>query len=133
MNILTNHKSICLIMLLLLLTSGCASITETKTQSVSVNTGDITGATCTLSNSKGTWYINSTPGSVTVRQACDDLTIACTKDGYYAQAPASIADESKGMAWGNIIFGGIPGIIVDRQTGAGCKYQSNLYYPMKKN
>ena len=115
--------------------ASCASITETKNQSVSVNTGEVTGATCTLSNSKGSFYIPSTPGTVTVRQACDALTIVCTKDGYVPANPAAgtVQDKSKGMAWGNIIFGGLVGIAVDRQTGAGCTYpQQTLYYPLKK-
>jgi hypothetical protein len=37
------------------------------------------------------------------------------------------------MAWGNLVFGGIIGLAVDRTTGAGCQYpQQNGYYPMKK-
>ncbi len=115
--------------------TGCASITESKNQSMSVSTGDVTGAMCTLSNSKGSYYVNSTPGSVMVRNACDQLTVTCKKDGYVAANPAagSVQDESKGMAWGNIIFGGIIGIAVDRQTGAGCTYsQQNIIFPMQK-
>ncbi len=115
--------------------AGCASITESKNQSMSVSTGDVTGAMCTLSNSKGSYYVNSTPGSVMVRNACDQLTVTCKKDGYVPANPAagSIKDESKGMAWGNILFGGIIGIAVDRQTGAGCTYsQQNIIFPMQK-
>ena len=115
--------------------TGCASITESKNQSISVSTGDVTGAMCTLSNSKGSYYVNSTPGSVMVRNACDQLTVTCKKDGYVAANPAagSVQDESKGMAWGNILFGGIIGIAVDRQTGAGCTYsQQNIIFPMQK-
>ena len=115
--------------------AGCASITESKNQSMSVSTGDVTGAMCTLSNSKGSYYVNSTPGSVMVRNACDQLTVTCKKDGYVAANPAagSVQDESKGMAWGNILFGGIIGIAVDRQTGAGCTYsQQNIIFPMQK-
>ena len=115
--------------------SGCASITESKNQSMSVNTGEITGAMCTLTNSKGTYYV-TTPGSVLVRNACDPITITCTKEGYVPANPSAgtVQDKSKGMAWGNLVFGGIIGIAVDRSTGAGCSYpQQNLYYPMKKS
>ena len=118
-----------------LVSTGCASITESKNQSMSVSTGDITGAMCTLSNSKGSYYVNSTPGSVMVRNACDQLAISCTKKGYVPANPAAgtIKDKAKSMAWGNIIFGGIIGIAVDRSTGAGCSYpQQNIFYPMKK-
>ncbi len=124
-----------LFLAIFLLISNCASITESKNQSMSVSTGDVTGAMCTLSNSKGSYYVNSTPGSVMVRNACDQLTVSCKKDGYVpANAGAgTVQDKSKGMAWGNVLFGGIIGIAVDRQTGAGCTYpQQNIIYPMKK-
>ena len=127
-------KNIILLLILSFLL-GCASITESKNQSISVSTGDVTGAMCTLSNSKGSYYINSTPGSVMIRNACDQLTVSCKKEGYVPAnaAAGSIQDQSKGMAWGNIIFGGIIGIAVDRQTGAGCTYPNqNIIYPMLK-
>ena len=106
-------KNTILIFFLVILT-GCASITESKNQSMSVSTGDVVGAMCTLSNSKGSYYVNSTPGSVMVRNACDQLTVSCQKDGYVPAnaAAGSIQDKSKGMAWGNIIFGGIIGLLV---------------------
>ena len=128
-------KKIIFIFPLLFLLNNCASITESKNQSMSVSTGEVTGAMCTLSNSKGSYYVNSTPGSVMVRNACDQLTVTCKKDGYVPanSGAGSIQDKSKGMAWGNVIFGGIIGIAVDRQTGAGCTYpQQNIIFPMKK-
>ena len=124
-----------ILLIVLVLLNGCASITESKNQSMSVSTGNVTGAMCTLSNSKGSYYVNSTPGSVMVRNACDQLTVTCTKEGYVPTNPGagSVQDEAKGMAWGNIVFGGIIGIAVDRSTGAGCSYpQQNIIFPMKK-
>ena len=45
----------------------------------------------------------------------------------------SVQDKSKGMTWGNIVFGGIIGVAVDRQTGAGCTYpQQNIVFPLQK-
>ena len=69
-----------LILFMITILSGCASITESKNQSMSVTTGDVTGAMCTLANSKGSYYV-TTPGSVMVRNACDQLSISCTKEG----------------------------------------------------
>ena len=95
---------------------------------MSVTTGEVTGAMCTLSNSKGSYYV-TTPGSVMVRNACDQLAISCTKEGYVPANPAAgtVQDKAKKMAWGNIVFGGIIGIAVDRSTGAGCQYpQQNI-------
>jgi uncharacterized protein YceK len=123
-----------LILFMITILSGCASITESKNQSMSVTTGDVTGAMCTLANSKGSYYV-TTPGSVMVRNACDQLSISCTKEGYVPANPAAgtVQDKAKNMAWGNLVFGGIIGLAVDRTTGAGCQYpQQNIYYPMKK-
>ena len=115
--------------------SNCASITESKNQSMSVSTGDVVGAQCTLSNSKGSYYV-TTPGTVMVRNACDQLAISCYKEGYVPANPSAgtVEDEAKAMAWGNIIFGGIIGLAVDRSTGAGCTYPTqNVYFPMTKS
>ena len=123
-----------LILFIIIILSGCASITESKNQSMSVTTGDVKGAMCTLANSKGSYYV-TTPGSVMVRNACDQLSISCTKEGYVPANPAAgtVQDKAKNMAWGNLVFGGIIGLAVDRTTGAGCQYpQQNIYYPMKK-
>ena len=61
--------------------------------------------------------------------------IMCNKKGYKASAGASgaVQDQTKGMAWGNIIFGGIIGIAVDRSSGAACRYPANIMYPMEKD
>ena len=114
---------------------GCASIADNKMQAVSVSTGEVTGAMCTLTNTKGSFYVQSTPGTVTIQQACDPLAIMCNKKGYKASAGASgaVQDQTKGMAWGNIIFGGIIGIAVDRSSGAACRYPANIMYPMEKD
>ena len=131
MKYLINIISILFIFIIL---GGCASITESKNQSMSVTTGEVTGAMCTLSNSKGSYYV-TTPGSVMVRNACDQLSISCAKEGYVPANPAAgtVQDKAKNMAWGNLVFGGIIGLAVDRSTGAGCQYpQQNIFYPMKK-
>jgi len=102
---------------------------------VSVTTGSVTGAMCELTNSKGSYYINETPGTVQVKNGCDPLTVVCKKKGY---VPAdlnagTLRDKAKPMAWGNLIFGGIIGIAVDRSSGAGCEYaKSTIVYRLKK-
>ena len=78
--------------------TGCASITESKNQSMSVNTGEITGAMCTLSNSKGQYFVTS-PGSVMVRNACDPLTITCTKKGYVLLTLAQVLLRTNQKVW----------------------------------
>lgn len=109
----------------LALTTGCASIVGGTNQSISVETrsmgGDlVAGANCKLENPKGTWYV-TTPGSVTIHRAYDDLSIYCTKTGEQPGI-ASAKSSTKGMAFGNILFGGVIGVGVDTATGAAYDY-----------
>jgi hypothetical protein len=106
---------------------GCASIVSGSTEPLSVetksSTGDqITGAACKMTNDKGTWFV-ATPGTVPVHRSLNDLSVLCTKDGFQ---PASIVTPSttKGIAFGNILFGGIIGAGVDASTGAAYDYPS---------
>lgn len=78
------------------------------------------GANCKLENPKGTWFI-TTPGSVTIHRAYDDLSIYCTKTGEQPGL-ARAKSSTKGMAFGNILFGGVIGAGVDAATGAAYDY-----------
>jgi len=114
----------------LLLTTlvGCACITTGQNQSVSVNTGTNSGATCSLSNDEGTWYVNSTPGSVTIKRSYSDLAVNCKKDD--KTGTATVKSHTKGMAFGNILAGGIIGGAIDCGTGAAYDYPSVINVPL---
>jgi hypothetical protein len=109
----------------LVLVTGCASITTGQNQSLSIETPGCLAATCKLSNDKGTWYVSSTPGTVTVQRAYGELVVACEK-GEYKGIPVSVASTTKAMAFGNIIFGGIIGAAVDVGTGAAYDYPPTI-------
>lgn len=104
--------------------SGCASIVSGTNQVVSVQTtqegNDVTGAACKLENDKGTWFVK-TPGTVTVHRAHGDLAVKCEKEGT-PPGIASVKSSTKGMAFGNILFGGIIGAGVDMASGAAYDY-----------
>lgn len=105
--------------------SGCASIVDGSTQSLSVrsiasNGHDVDDAHCTLTNNKGTWY-TTTPGTVSVHRSYDPLHVDCRKSPL-EPGLATVASATKGMAFGNIIAGGIIGAAVDMSTGAAYDY-----------
>jgi hypothetical protein len=104
--------------------SGCATIIQGTTQSVSVNTVPEGGAQCTLTNSQGTWYVVS-PGSVTVHKTKTDLDVTCNKPGY---EPGHVLAKSHfgGTTAGNLIAGGVVGIGVDAASGANFYYDSPI-------
>ncbi len=110
-----------------LLLSGCASITGTQTQPVSVQATQgnqiISGATCTLTNDAGQWFVK-TPGSVTVRKSTADLFVECAKDGVTGQVKA--VSRANNNVWGNVFAGGLIGYAIDRNSGAGFDYPETV-------
>ena len=120
-------------LLLIALTSGCASITGTTNQSVSVQTmeqegKELPGAACELTNNKGKWFVTS-PGSVTVTRSNDDMNVLCNKEGS-EPGRASVVSWIKGSMFGNILFGGGVGAIVDHNTGAAYEYPTLIQVVM---
>jgi len=108
--------------------SGCATIVDGSKQSVSVSTSPVQGASCTLKNSEGTWYI-TTPGSTTVHKTKNDMSVDCTKDGYGPGHQMAVAHFG-GATFGNIVLGGGVGAIVDAASGANYYYDSPLVVPL---
>ena len=112
---------------LVLFSSGCASITGSKNQPVSINAicdGEpVAEASCTLMNDKGSWYVK-TPGSVMIQKAYGDLAVDCKKGD--AVASDKFKSRSNGGVWGNLIAGGIVGYAVDASSGAGFDYPTSM-------
>lgn len=108
--------------------AGCASITTGKMQPISVQaqceSTPVIGAGCSLTNSKGKWFVN-TPGSVTINKAYGDLVVECTKEGL-SPAGGTFKSSSNGGVWGNVIAGGIIGYAVDASSGAGFDYPTQM-------
>jgi hypothetical protein len=115
--------------------SGCASIAGGHNQDLSVDTKRdgvaVTQVDCKLSNDKGAWHV-TTPASVTVRRSFEDLAVNCEKDG---QEPGSLTVKSstKGLAFGNILFGGVIGAGVDMASGAAYDYPKSITVEMGKD
>lgn len=115
--------------------SGCASIVSGQNQSVSVETrtdlAALTGASCKLSNNKGTWFV-TTPGSTMVQRSFEDLSVRCERESH-EPGIASVKSSTKGMAFGNILFGGVIGAGVDMSTGAAYDYPALITVVMGKS
>ena len=114
---------------------GCVSITGTTNQNVSVQTKESTGtelvgASCELSNKKGKWFI-TTPGTVGISRSNDDIQVSCTKAGYL-EGKQGVVSDTKGMMFGNIIFGGGIGAIIDHNSGAAYEYPSVIQVVMSR-
>jgi len=108
--------------------SGCATIIDGTTQSVSVNTTPEQGAACTLVNSQGTWYVTS-PGSTTVHKTKSDLDVTCTKNGY-KPGHMLAASHFTGKTAGNLLLGGGAGLVIDAASGANFHYDPLITVPL---
>lgn len=107
------------------ITTGCASITGTENQSVSVQTHgqsgtEVVGASCELTNNKGKWFV-TTPGSVNIHRSNDDMQVICKKESL-ENGRAAVVSDTKGSMFGNILFGGGIGAIVDHNKGTAYEY-----------
>ena len=109
-----------IVLAILLLLPGCASMIGDSTQPVSIDTPNCKGASCRLTNSQGTYFVKSTPDTVTINKAYSDLTIVCEKNG--KSATSTHASKSNAANYGNILLGGIPGALIDGGSGKGYDY-----------
>lgn len=111
------------------LSSGCASITGSEIQNLALSVKNekneaVTDAKCTLKNDKGSWQASS-PAFVDVRRSAEDLLVECKKEGAGDGFLRAISRAAGGM-FGNIIFGGGIGAIIDHSKGTGYNYPDNL-------
>ncbi|MFA6178593.1 MAG: hypothetical protein WC696_03155 [Candidatus Methylopumilus sp.] len=123
------NASLCFILLAPILVSGCATITKDANQNVQIETYSkdnqpISGAKCTAQNERGQWTTTST-GSVYVHRSGQNLIVTCDKAGEETGHGTAISRANGGM-FGNILFGGGIGAIVDHNKGTAYTYPSWL-------
>ncbi len=117
--------------MLVLVLSGCSTITQSDFQVVSITAsydGKPVDADCSLSNDKGT-YTTKTPANVMIRKSAEDLSAVCKKNGLPDGLLVAIS-RAAGSMWGNIVFGGGIGAIIDHSRGNGYDYPYQLAVKM---
>lgn len=111
--------------------TGCATVTNGRTQPVSVqtfqNAVEIVDARCTLTVGNNAPVFVTTPGTVPVRRSSHPLRVDCHKDGVGAGIQSFESSTSKATA-GNILFGAslLVALPTDYITGAAYKYPDLL-------
>ena len=108
---------------------GCATITSNEMQSLALTAKtqdgkEVKDVKCSARNDKGAWEA-SAPGFINVHRSAQDLIVECKKDGYSDGLLRAISRVAAGM-FGNIIFGGGIGAIIDHTKGTGYNYPDNL-------
>lgn len=105
--------------------TGCASITGDSTHPVKIETktqaGEIiTGAECRVSNDYGSNTMRS-GDTIQVRKSSKDIDILCKHPGN-PDANARAISRAGSSMYGNIIFGGGIGAIIDHNKGTAYTY-----------
>ncbi|MCA9131184.1 MAG: hypothetical protein KDB22_29070 [Planctomycetales bacterium] len=106
---------------------GCSTITQSEGQSLALTAtfeGKPVEPTCELKNDKGSWE-SKAPANVTVRKSGEDLVVTCKKEGMPDGLLKAIS-RAAGSMWGNIVFGGGIGAIIDHNKGTGYDYPDQL-------
>lgn len=136
------NKALATALLSSLYLSGCASITKDINQPVKietyVNSQVAEGAKCIAKNERGE-FTTTTPGNLVVHRSSENLSVICEKDG--VKGMATLISRVNGNMFGNILFGGGIGAIIDHNRGAAYNYPDwvrvilgeNLMFDRKNN
>lgn len=104
---------------------GCATIISGSSSNIAVMT-EPPGASCTLEREGGVVAVaNPTPGSVTVRRSTRDMMLRCAHPAY-GQGSTAVTAGINPMVIGNILVGGVVGVVVDAATGAIGRYPEQV-------
>jgi len=110
--------------------SGCATVINGPQQVVRVSTPHTNNATCILSNSKGEWILKSTPGNIKIHRDSEKLSVLCHKKDY-ADGSLQVSPLYNGGNMGNLILGGLVGMVVDAKSKATYSYPAEISVPMR--
>ena len=112
-----------------LASSACATIISGTTQDLYVDS-EPKGASCTVDRQGAVvGMINPTPGKVNVPRHKDNIVVSCALDGY-EQSNEVLASSFSGATFGNLLLGGIVGVVIDASSGANNKYPERIVVVM---
>lgn len=106
---------------------GCSTITQSESQSLALTAtyeGKPVDPVCQIKNDKGSLEAKA-PSNVTVRKSNEDLEVTCKKEGMPDGLLKAIS-RAAGSMFGNIIFGGGIGALIDHSKGTGYDYPDQL-------
>jgi hypothetical protein len=130
------HKNVIGLIPVLLLMSGCATITKDANQSVQIETYSkdnqpVANVKCVAQNDRGQWT-TAAPGAVSVHRSGENLMVNCEKEGEQS-GKGTVVSRANGGMWGNLVFGGGIGAIIDHNKGTAYSYPSWIRIIMGDN
>lgn len=105
--------------------SACATVVGGTTQDVLVESQP-PGAECKIDRSGTTiGFIKQTPGRLNVSRDKNNVIVSCTREGY-EQSNEVLVSGFTGATLGNLLLGGLVGVMVDAASGANNKYPDRV-------
>ena len=104
--------------------TACATIIDGESQEIQLQSAQ--NKRCLLENERGSWHSNA-QGLATVKRSQSRLNITCND---YA-GNVKLDDRATMNPWflGNVLIGGLIGVVVDPLTGAMFKYADTIALP----
>ncbi|MBT5432258.1 MAG: hypothetical protein P8Q36_16380 [Alphaproteobacteria bacterium] len=109
----------------LVVLAGCATVVGGTTQSVALKTQP-DGASCVLER-EGVVIVTvrATPETVEIERASSPIRMVCSK-ARHLDASRVVLSGFEGFAAGDLVFGGLVGIVIDASSGAANRYPSEI-------
>ncbi len=121
------NNSLCIVVLCAagIMASGCATEVRGTTETVDVKT-DPVGATCEfMRGGEVLGSLVSTPGKYELRRHNEPVRVTCSLEGYTPKTK-TLNSEFAGATFGNILLGGVIGVVVDAASGANNEYPDEV-------
>ena len=108
-----------------LASTACATIANGTSQDLDVETQP-DAAACKIDRQGATiGMVNPTPGKTSIPRHKDNILVSCTLDGYEASNEV-LASNFSGVTFGNLLLGGLVGVVIDASSGANNKYPEKI-------
>lgn len=108
---------------------GCATIATGNSQTIAVRT-EPENADCQFTRDNILIArVNPTPGVMHVGKAAGALSVLCRREGYQ-DTVGTVGSEFQPATFGNIILGGVIGVVVDAASGALSKYPASVTFTL---
>lgn len=111
-------------MLVLTFASGCATIVKDDSQPVAFSS-DPQGSTVSINGIPR----ETTPTTMMIKRQNQAQMVTFELTDYHP-VTFKLEKSMAGMVWGNIIFGGVVGAVVDASSGKGINYEDSVHVKM---
>lgn len=114
---------------MLVLFTGCATIVDGGPDTINIMTSDGGPAPARIMSKAGVQQV-WLPTVISVPKSCSDINVSLREDNYIYSSNAVISSGVNPWVFGNIIFGGLPGLAIDAIAGNVCTYDTNVVVPV---